>query len=429
MRSHRRAALVRRARRFAIGDGGITRAHAAAMPSLSARLGFLALLFSLWSHGALAQVNCTDLPNPVIGAGGSASVPLLARVGAALHAVTPAITLVYQSPGACFGITPYVDGTRITGTASYWDEAGAQQTCNLPVTGVIPDFGMLGTSGTLCEGVASIPAGIGDFAGPVTSWSLIVPTASSQQVISGEALYFIYGFGAIAGRAAPWTDPAHLWGRNATSAALIAIALAAGVPPERMASQFDAAHDVMTNGRMITQVAAGGAIAADATLGFVSTEVADGARDRVRTLAYQHYDQSCGYWPDSTATGFDKANVRDGHYYLWSAYHFYAPVDGGGTITDPDTRRLVGWFTGQEALPAELPLLDLTIDNGNIPECAMRVWRDSDLGPLYSYLPEASCSCYYEFRATGETSCSACEDSTTCPASAPTCRHGYCEVR
>lgn len=410
------------------------------IPPLLLVLG--ALLFAAPAP-ALAQ-SCLDLPNPVIGAGGSASVPLLSRVGAALRSnPSPAVTVIYQSPGACFGITPYVDGTTITGTASYWDPPPAgsppdtppvQRTCNLPLTGITPDFGMLGTSGTLCEGVTEIPDGIGDFAGPVTSWSLIVPTSSTQQVISGEAGYFIYGLGPIEGQVAPWTDPAHIWGRSATSAALIALALAIGVPPERMGSFFSGAnadHDVVTNGAMITRVVESGATAADATLGFVSTEVADANRGRVRSLAYQHYGQSCGYTPDSSTTSFDKRNVRDGHYFLWSAYHFYTPVDSAGVIADPETRRFVGYFTGTEPLPPELPLNEIIAANGTIPECAMQVWRDSDLGPLYSYLPEAPCGCSYEALVTGAApaGCTACDEASDCPSSAPVCRAGYCEVR
>jgi hypothetical protein len=44
----------------------------------------------------------------------------------------------------------------------------------------------------------------------------------------------------------------------------------------------------------------------------------------VRTLALQSRDQTCAYWPDSSATAFDKVNVRDGHYELWASSHFYA---------------------------------------------------------------------------------------------------------
>jgi hypothetical protein len=393
------------------------------------RRAWIVLLITLCALPASAQdtVACNTLPNPVYGAGGSASVPLLTRVGSALRALDPPISVVYQSQGACFGITPYRDGTTISGTAQYFDETGARN-CTLPITGITPSFGMMGTAGTLCSGVAEIPPGIGDFAGPVTSWSLIVPNASSETVISAEALYFVYGFGAVNGMVSPWTDQAHLWGRNETSAALIAIALGSGLTPARMASFFDVAHDVRTNQRMVEQVIASGGIAPNATLGFVSSEVADAERDDVRTLAFQAFDQSCGYWPDSSATAFDKRNVRDGHYFLWSAYHFYAPVEEDGSISDPNTARFIGYFTGDVPVPDGLPLLDLIIENGNVPECAMQVWRDSDIGPLYSYLPDEPCGCYYDFVATGASSCETCSASDACEGTS-VCRFGFCEVQ
>ena len=76
---------------------------------------------------------------------------------------------------------------------------------------------------------------------------------------------------------------------------------------------------------------------------------------------------------------------------LWSPYRFYAPVDGEGEIVDATTRRFVGYFTGAVEVPEELPLLDIIIDNGNLPECAMQVWRDEEIGPLYSRQAEAPC--------------------------------------
>jgi hypothetical protein len=369
---------------------------------------------------ARADGDCADLPNPLIGVGGSASKPLLAKIAPALRQAADPITLIYQSPGACFGITTYVDGTPVTGTASYWDADGSEQTCTFPVLGVTPDFGMLGVQGTLCEGVDALPEGIGEFPGPVTSWSLIVPNASSQTSISAAAVYFIYGFGAALGQVSPWTVDAELYSRNATSAALIAIALASGIPPTKFKGT-----DVGTNQAMISSLAM--SVNPEAALGFVSTEVADLNRDSVRTLAFQAEDQTCAYWPDSTATSFDKRNVRDGHYTLWSPYRFYAPVDAGGAITNPTTRRFIGFFTGAEAPPPELPLLDIIIDNGNLPQCAMQVWRDEEIGPLYSFQPDEPCGCYFEQRATGKTDCTACADDSGCGADAPKCRHGYCE--
>lgn len=396
------------------------------MAQLSTRLTIAALATScitLFLTPTLARAEgvCTEKPNVVIGAGGSASKPLLARIAPLLLQLDEPITLVYQSPGACFGITTYVDDEPITGTATYWDADGTEQTCDLPPTGVNPDFGMLGVQGTLCEGVEEIPAGIGDFPGPITGWTLIVPNGSSQTTISAEAVYFVYGFGAALGQVSPWTNDAELYSRNATSAALIAIALAANVPPTKFKGV-----DVGTNQAMISSLAM--SVNPESAIGFVSAEVADLNRDSVRVLGFQAYGQECAYWPDSTVTAFDKRNLRDGHYYLWSPYHFYAPVDGQGEIVDDLTRRLIGYFTGDEPLPAELPLLDEVIDNGNIPQCAMNVWRDTEIGPLYSQAPAEPCGCYYEFRATGESTCDACVGSEDCSTAGRVCRNGFCEA-
>lgn len=383
-------------------------------------LASFSLITLLGSRPAAAEGICTEKPNVVIGTGGSASKPLLARIAPLLLQIPDPITLVYQSPGACFGITTYVDNEPITGTASYWDADGTEQTCEIPATGVIADFGMLGIQGTLCEGVDEIPDGIGDFVGPITGWSLIVPNASSQTSISAAAVYFVYGFGAALGQVSPWILDAELYSRSATSAALVGIALAAGIPPTKFKG-----IDVQTNQAMISSLAM--STNPENAIGFVSSEVADLNRDSVRTLAFQAHGQECAYWPDSTVTAFDKANVRDGHYYLWSPYHFYVPVDDQGVIVDDLTRRFVGYFTGEEPLPAELPLLDVIIDNGNLPECAMTVWRDTEIGPLYSYAPANPCGCYYEFRATGDSSCEACVDNSGCE-DGQSCRHGFCEA-
>jgi chromate transport protein ChrA len=166
-------------------------------------------------------------------------------------------TLIYASPGACFGITPFVDRTAVTGTASYWLPDGTEQTCRFLTAGITPDFGMMGTAATLCSGVTALPAGIGDFAGPVTGWNVLVPTESSQTSISAEALYFVYGFGPSGG-VSPWTVPGQIFGRNATSAAQIALGLAIDVPPERfvcgLAGSGQPCLDVRTNGAMILVV-------------------------------------------------------------------------------------------------------------------------------------------------------------------------------
>lgn len=61
---------------------------------------------------------CSSLPAPFYGIGGSAPNQLFSKLGKALSAATPPQTLVYQSPGACFGPDAIANGTLIKGTAS-----------------------------------------------------------------------------------------------------------------------------------------------------------------------------------------------------------------------------------------------------------------------------------------------------------------------
>ena len=111
----------------------------------------------------------------------------------------------------------------------------------------------------------------------------------------------------------------------------------------------------------------------------------------------------------------------------------YAPVTGDDSviedIANEGVQKLMGYFTGETAPPPELPIVDTYIDNFNIPQCAMQVSRDEDLGAISSYQPDEPCGCYFEARATGRTSCEECEESTDCPDSDPVCRFGYCEVQ
>ena len=384
-------------------------------------LGVVSCVAVLAGARVASAAPCTDLPNPTIGLGGSAAKPLLSLFGAELAALPDPVTLVFQATTSCFGITAYIDASTLTGTASYWDVDGVEQICELPVVGVVPDYGLMSIAPTLCEGVTAVPDGLGEFIGPVTPWSLIVPTASSQTTISAEAVYFVYGFGASQGMVSPWTIDAELYARNATASSQIALAIAAGIPIGKFKG-----NDTMTASAMVTSVAQ--STSPENALGFVGAEVADLNRDTVSTLAFQAYDQTCGYWPDSTPTAFDKQNVRDGHYFIWTPYRFYAPVDESGVVIHDATRTAVGYLTGVEPIPEDFPALDLTIDNGSVPRCAMQVWRDEEVGPMYSVQADAPCGCYYEFRATGTSSCAECGDDSECSADAPVCRNGFCEV-
>jgi hypothetical protein len=382
---------------------------------------------ALLLFGALAGTStpahaapCTDLPNMTNGLGDSSAKPLLARFGAQLAAMPEPVSLVFQATTSCDGITWYLDETPMIGTANFWDVDGVEQTCELPMAGLEPDYGVLTIEPTSCEGVAGVPEGLGERVGPVTPWSLIVPPASSQTTISAPALYFVYGFGASAGMVSPWTVDTELYARNSIESSQIALALAANIPITKFKG-----IDTMTDDAMVSSVAMSPNV--EAALGFIRADVADMNRDVVRTLAFQAYGQTCGYWPDSTVTALDKKNVRDGHYALWTPYRFVA-LETNGVLTHDSTRLAIAYITGTEPVPDDFPALDLVIDNGSIPSCAMQVWRDQDLGPLHSLAPIEPCGCYYEFRATGDSSCEACVETADCTEMGAACRHGFCEA-
>lgn len=374
---------------------------------------------------AARALACKDLPSPIYGTGGSAHKTFFSKYGAALSKLSEPVTVVYQAPGACVAMSALGEKTKgaglLTGTASYWDATGKEQTCDLPLTGQPVEFGAMGVFPTSCPGVTQLPAGVGDFQGAVNSWNLLVPVASSQQSISAEAVYFVFGFGK-AGKVEPWTDEAQYFIRNPTSAATLAIAAATGLPAAKLIGK-----DVKTNQGTVQALSA--STNPEAAIGYTSGEVADANRATVRTLAYQHTDQTCGYWPDSSAVSFDKRGVRQGLYYLWSPTHLYTYVDGQGQPTHPGVAKFVGWFNGSLPAPQGLNVLDLQISAGNIPKCAMHVWRDGDLAPLYSYQPPEPCGCYFEAKATGTSTCASCKSDADCGKDNPVCRYGFCEVK
>jgi len=164
------------------------------------------------------------------------------------------------------------------------------------------------------------------------------------------------------------------------------------------------------------------------TLGILSVEIYDGARAMVHALAFRAFHQNKSYWPDSTPTTFDKQNVRDGHYPLWSYVEYVAPQAGGGGALNANAQEIIDLLVGKQVAtnPAFEPL-DQVIGAGLVPACAMKVQRSVEGGDLSPATIAEPCGCYFEKKATGNTSCTACTDNSTCGTGM--CRHGYCEAR
>ncbi len=273
---------------------------------------------------------------------------------------------------------------------------------------------VMGNSPAQCPQTTGIADGYGEFLGPVQSIDFVVPItqSSTQQSLSTEAAYYIWGFGGVGpNTVAPWTVPANIYTRSSSSFLTIFLHLETGLPVARIAQPYPAVGDAaippnptQVKTTLLTESglnALNGTAGQESGIGFLSAEIADAYRNQIRVLAYQHTGQTCGYWPDSTKDAFDKVNVRSGQYWLWSPVHFFAAVNPSSdatkvaNITDTPTKNFIGWFTGDEAQPSGIDVFSSSVNSSTVPKCAMDVWRDGDLSEPYSYPPPASCSCKF----------------------------------
>lgn len=352
---------------------------------------------------------CADLPNPVYVTGGGKV--LLENLGKVLG--PQGTTVVYLLQGSCLAVDAILGGTKIAGNAVYWD-ATSELTCELDLAGQNADLGIAGVFPSTCTSLPSgLPAGVSDIQGPVESHVFVVPEASLERTISMEAAYFIFGFGAASG-VAPWEDESLIFRRNVDSGTQQMMGLAIGVPPEKWKGQ-----DAGSSSGVVMGLST--AIDPQKAIGILTTEVATNNELLVNPLAYQARDQTCAFWPDSTSTARDKQNVRDGHYAIWGPIHLLTRVDSNGFPISPGAAQVIDYITSTKEI------IDVLASTGLIPQCAMRVRRTSELGPLSSFAPDQGCGCYYEMRATGATDCTPCVSSVECPTDAPRCNYGYCE--
>jgi ABC-type phosphate transport system substrate-binding protein len=391
---------------------------------------------------ALAQsVDCSTLSHPVYIAGSSAVKPFAKAIAKNLAAASPPISVVYAGPGSCVGVGYMTTPTpgSLTGTGIYWDTTGsADLSCNLTaITGNPVDIGVSDVFPTTCGSTYTLAPGVMDFHGPVQSMTFAVPVTSTQTSISVEAAYMVFGFGAdtTADTVSPWTDPTAMEVRSATSGTqqMISAALA------QVGSGFSAAKvkGVSNSGSGAVLTGLTGLAAAnnqEKAIGFLAMDVVDANRSSVKPLAFQFLGQSCGYLPDSSPTTFDKQNTRDGHYAIWGPLHLLTPVGSDGkTPVNPDAATIISYLTGAVAPPFDLITVEAT--GGVVPDCAMRVSRTSDVGPMASYMPLHSCECKFLAAATGSSSCQTCPDPTGTVSTACTdptkkvCNYGYCEVQ
>lgn len=400
----------------------------------STRLGLaLGALGVLLPASAFADTpDCDSISGgaPIIyGAGGSGPRDVVGALAVQLESGDDPVFVVYKDDGgSCSGayaLTGLADPT-ITGSAVYWPaETGSKTTCNLPLAGATVDFAFLDVQATNCPSIggdASLLDGLVHVSGAADPVAVLVPVGSTQQAISSEAFYLVYGFGAAAG-IEPWTnaDDSYFQRRNDDSGTQAMVSLASTLPTTAyIGTDAGGGSTLVSNLSSLAEPEQG--------IGFATSATADAHRDVVRNLAWKQAGQDVAYYPDSDATSFDKRNVREGRYNVWANISFYA-VEGSssGSYANPDAK-VLGEYFGGGSQPAGVTstIAETVIPKGVIPMCAMHVQRDEDMGPLYAYDDPAPCDCYFDAATTGATTCETCDDSNPC--STGTCRLGYCEA-
>jgi hypothetical protein len=372
--------------------------------------------------------DCSTLPSPLYISASGNHKALLKQASAVLSQGATPVTIVFQSYVSCVALDQLVTNTNATSSPIYWDSTGAEVACTIPVAGVPPDVAMSDVYASTCG--TTLPSTMKDFVGPIQVMAFVTSAGSSETSISAQAAYVTLGFGGTTYPVAPWTDVNFLFIRPDTAGTKLLIANAIGLPVGKWKGQSrPTAGDVLTSISTTTNPAA--------TLGIITTELSDAYRTAVagkqlKTLAFQHKGQSCGYYPDSSSTSFDKRNVREGRYPLWGPFHVATRVDGQGKPSDPEAEKFVNVITRNGLTEAQKQsMTDAEIAAHAVPACAMKVERTSEMSVPTKRAADEPCGCYFETKTGGAaTSCTACTDDSGCAAGAnKKCRFGFCEAR
>ena len=404
---------------------------AAALPDPAPPLSAGALTATIKAVGP-PVVSCADAgPNVIYMTGTSDFGPLLKQVTPLLAANTPPYRAVFMAGTSCGGVNSVFDPTltlikdvpgsqtKAANYAYYFDDAGTQVSCSLDPAGNAVDIGVSNLYATVCNTNYASSQTVAGYLGPVVTFGFTVPAVSTQSSISVEAAHIIFGLGGqnpLGIPASPWIDPSYYSIRNAGAGSTALAAELIHVPRTTFWGVDRLSTD---NIRDSLNTSA----APEQSIGILSIDYADKSRGNLRVLYLQGEGQLSGYLPDSTATSLNKANVRDGHYPLWGYVHFYtANINGAPSAA-------AGAFVTRFSVPKlDRALVDAMIDASLVPQCAMKVARDTEMGGFLRNPSKYQCGCYFDYRTSGKASCTPCTTPNDCPASTPACNYGFCET-
>lgn len=365
-------------------------------------------------------VNCADgSPNVVYVTGSQEFAPLVRAAQHQLDRGTPGYRAVFAPRTSCVGAAAILDPSPakhvITNSpdawAYYFDTSDNQVNCLLHDAGDTVDVGESDVDPTICG--YGPTADVFLYNGPVLTASFVVPGASHATAISAEAAHLVFATGSVGGPrgpVAPWTDPNSYFVGGPDIRQLVSPAI--GVDPAHwwgVARWIDRAPAPIGD--------------PESQIGVRSVAVLDKQRGAFIPLAFQARGQLAAFLPDSTSTAFDKVNVRDGHYPLWSAVRLMTAATGN--TVSAGAKAFVTPLVGP--LP-DIGLLGDAIHAGFVPQCAMKVGRTAD-GTLLPFAPPVSCGCLFDATTTGFATCQLCAGSAGCSGSTPACHYGFCEAR
>jgi hypothetical protein len=385
---------------------------------------------------------CSSLPGTIVYIeSGDTQENLLKRLGRDLRDKAN-ITIAFNLTGSCTLTSDLYTGATIAANATLkyipstaenpsWTASQPEATCTTGAHGAPIDVGISALLVQSC-GLGGPPVGsnLALIQGPNQAYAFVVPSASDQTAIWAEEAYYAFGFGNGNPLGPPWNNDKFLFIRPTTKSTLVATALNIGVPPAKWKGTSEAASSDVVNAVTSSSMP-------EATIGILGAEVYDGDRGKgIKMLAFQAFGQKTAYYPDSTSTAFDKQNLRDGHYTLWSPTVYITKVDANNVPTSPAVKYITDLVLGDPAAspPAGGTAFDGLADVvgvGLIPQCAMQVSRSRDGGDLSPYASAAPCTCYYMSNVPGASGipagCTVCSSSADCGEGGGACIHGFCE--
>jgi hypothetical protein len=375
-------------------------------------------------------IECSALPNPVYFQVGDTQTNLMKSLGRKLRDNTAQpISLVFATAGSCTNIEAMYTDVKLVTNLQYipstvedpaWTISAPTLSCTLPVGGMLADVANSAVFNSACTTVAP-PSNVKLYQGPVQAYVMAVPKASSQTAITAEEAYFVFGFGG-AGMIVPWVNEAQMFIRTVTKSTLLSWAANIAVGAEKWKGmRFDKSTEVVTALQNSPQP--------EQAIGILGVEVYDKLRTSLTALAFRAFKQYAAYLPDSTSTAFDKQNVRDGHYTVWSPTIWMTRVDVAGNAINARAKYVIDLILGLTVTPAaNFESVDVVAGVGLVPDCAMKVTRSFEGGNLTLYQAAQACSCRFE-STVSTTSCAACTGVGQGTCAAGVCRRGFCEER